>query len=88
MRNVTKGEAGVIGCVRGWNSGVERAGFRYKGIREGVALEGVQCRPQCWEPMRWRWNDERAEWEGLIGGESFPDNRWKWWAASKRARAK
>ena len=35
--------------------------------------------------MRWYWSDERAEWEGLIGGESFPDNRWKWWAASEGA---
>ena len=46
IRNVMKSEAGVIGCVRGWNSGVERARFMYEGVEDGVALEGDQRRPQ------------------------------------------
>ena len=46
MRNVTKGEAIGLWCVRSWDSGMEHARFMYEGVEEGVALEGDQRRPQ------------------------------------------
>ena len=61
--------------MRSWDSGMEHAGFMYEGVEEGVALQSDQRCSRFWERMRWRWGDERAEWEAFIEGESCADRR-------------